>query len=126
MFEVLIDDVQAIAWILPVSCLILPMLRNLHVPVVSMDTVQRSSGSVTRGNDRPQQQQSAIAAMREELARRVAYWTHGKRDVITTLPGLILHRRDAPEPGVCEFHPPGLALIVQGSKQVERGRKTFT
>lgn len=81
---------------------------------------------MARGNGRFEQQHSAIATMREELARRVADWTHGKRDVTTTVPGLILHRRDAPEPGVCEFHPPGLALIVQGSKQVERGRETFT
>lgn len=44
----------------------------------------------------------------------------------TAVPGLVLYRRDEPGTGMCEFHPPGLALIVQGSKQLERGKNIFT
>ncbi len=63
--------------------------------------------------------------MRVDLARRVADRTEGLREVSTAVPGLVLHRRDEPEIGFCEFHPPGLALIVQGSKQVECGKNTL-
>ncbi|MBW4594147.1 MAG: AraC family transcriptional regulator [Brasilonema angustatum HA4187-MV1] len=67
-----------------------------------------------------------IAALRQNLIAKISRWTESEPDKLTAVPGLVLYKRPQPTVETCEFHLPGLALIVQGSKKVQLGGESYT
>ncbi len=66
------------------------------------------------------------SSLRAELTALLKQKTGSQEDVFTAIPGLALYRRTTPVVEACNFYVPGLALIVQGSKQVELGGKSYS
>ncbi len=63
---------------------------------------------------------------RRELAELIARFAQTPGSHETPIPGLVVHRQEAPtEPSLC-FYQPALALIAQGAKQVTLGNETYT
>jgi AraC-like DNA-binding protein len=69
-------------------------------------------------NDRQQE-------LRAELVRKVAQFIGSAESLPTDVPGLTLFRRTAPTASTSVTYEPSVALVVQGRKRVELGRKTF-
>ncbi|MGU3782294.1 AraC family transcriptional regulator N-terminal domain-containing protein [Burkholderia metallica] len=62
--------------------------------------------------------QSREDDLRQTLAERVAKWTEGVDHLATAIPGLSLHRREAPtQPMDCMVEP-SFGLVVQGTKRL--------
>jgi AraC-like DNA-binding protein len=62
---------------------------------------------------------------RAELAQKIAQFMGSAQDVLTDIPGLALHRRTAPSAPLSVTYEPSVAVVVQGRKRVELGRRTF-
>jgi AraC-like DNA-binding protein len=68
---------------------------------------------------------SRVQEVRAELARKLALFI-GSADVLATaIPELTLYRRTAPTAPASVTYEPSLAVVVQGRKRVELGRRTF-
>lgn len=62
---------------------------------------------------------------RAELAERIAAATGAAENVRTEIPGVSLHRRNAPTAPCSATYEPGLTVMAQGSKRVDLGATTF-
>jgi AraC-like DNA-binding protein len=78
-------------------------------------------GQRSKGGD----QDAAVAAMRAELARRIAARVPVAGDQATAVPGLTLYRRSAPTACNAATYQPSLAVFVQGKKRVNLGGSTY-
>ena len=65
-------------------------------------------------------------AMMTDLARRITRQIGTAEVLITSVPGLSLHRRTGPTVPCSATYMPGVIVIAQGSKQVDLGGSTFT
>src|SRR5262245_13658781 len=65
------------------------------------------------------------AALRSELARKIATYMGSDEKRVTDVPGLTLVRRTTQTAPACMTYEPSIALIAQGSKRVELGPTTF-
>jgi AraC-like DNA-binding protein len=63
--------------------------------------------------------------LRTELAHKIALFAGSAETLITGIPGLILVRHTSLGTPNCVTYEPSLALIAQGRKRVELGRRTF-
>lgn len=63
--------------------------------------------------------------MRQELARRIAFFVGSGERLITEIPGLILARRTAPTAPASANYEPSLVVVAQGRKQAVLGGTTF-
>src|ERR1700681_1522360 len=63
--------------------------------------------------------------LRNELARRIAYFIGPRERLITDVPGLLLSRRTAPTTPASATYEPRLAVIAQGRKRGDLARTTF-
>ena len=63
--------------------------------------------------------------LREELARKIAFFIGSAENRATDIRGLALHRRTAPTAPCSMAYEPGLTVIAQGRKRVELGRNVF-
>ncbi len=63
--------------------------------------------------------------LRAELARKIALFIGSGEDRATEIPGLTLHRRNAPTAPCSRTYEPGVTVIAQGRKRVDLGRTTF-
>ena len=63
--------------------------------------------------------------MRTALARKLAQFIGSAEILPTDVPGLTLYRRTAPTAPMSATYEPSVALVVQGRKRVELGRRTF-
>lgn len=67
-----------------------------------------------------------VSELRAELARKVALLIGSGEKCVTAVPGLTLFRRTEPtSPTSCTYEP-SLAVVVQGSKRINLGRKVLT
>ena len=64
---------------------------------------------------------SAVIAIRAELARKITDQLPAAGEKKTAIPGLSLHRRNAPSPCNPTTYEPSLAVFVQGRKRVNMG-----
>ncbi len=62
---------------------------------------------------------------RAELARKIASFIGNEEKRITEIPGMSLHRRTSPTPPCRTTYHPGISVVAQGAKQVNRGQKSF-
>ncbi|MDQ2710773.1 MAG: AraC family transcriptional regulator [Acidobacteriota bacterium] len=60
-----------------------------------------------------------------ELARKVAQFIGSAESLPTDIPGLTLYQRTAPTAPASVTYEPSVAVVVQGRKRVELGRRTF-
>jgi AraC-like DNA-binding protein len=65
------------------------------------------------------------AAMRKELARKIAFFVGSRERVVTQVPGLMLTRRTAPTAPASATYEPSLAVVAQGRKQADLAGTTF-
>ncbi len=63
--------------------------------------------------------------LRAELALRIAARVGSAEKCLTDIPGLTLHRRNAPTAPCSVTYEPGVTVIAQGLKRVDLGRRTF-
>src|SRR5689334_2570300 len=63
--------------------------------------------------------------LRAELAGKIASFIGNEENRITDIPGVSLHRRNAPTPPCRTTYHPGIIVVAQGSKQVNLGPNTF-
>lgn len=64
-------------------------------------------------------------ALRSELARKIALFMGSAENRATDIPGLTLHRRNAPTtPSSVTYHP-SIAVVAPGRKRADLGRTTF-
>ncbi len=63
--------------------------------------------------------------LRAELAQKIAQLMGSAENLSTDIPGLTLHRRTAPTAPLSVTYEPSVAVVVQGRKRVELGRRTF-
>lgn len=68
---------------------------------------------------------SRLEALRQELARRIAFFTAGGERVATAVPGLLLVRRIEPTQPTPVCYEPSLALVAQGRKELELPGRTL-
>jgi AraC-like DNA-binding protein len=80
--------------------------------------VKNFAKAASLANDRQQE-------LRAELVRKVAQFIGSAESLPTDVPGLTLFRRTAPTASTSVTYEPSVALVVQGRKRVELGRKTF-
>jgi AraC-like DNA-binding protein len=73
----------------------------------------------------PSQSKTSAHEIRAELARKVAQFIGSAEVLPTAVPGLTLYRRCAPTAPMSATYEPSVALIIQGRKRVELGRRTF-
>jgi AraC-like DNA-binding protein len=66
-----------------------------------------------------------LETLRQELARRIAQCTAGEERVATAVPGLFLVRCPQPTAPIPVCYEPSLALVAQGSKQLELPGRTL-
>lgn len=66
-----------------------------------------------------------VEAFRLELVRKVALALGSEEKLITSIPGLTLHRRTGPTAPCAVAYAPGLTVMAQGKKRVELGPNTF-
>ncbi|HJT72271.1 MAG TPA: AraC family transcriptional regulator [Terriglobales bacterium] len=70
-------------------------------------------------------QDSRIAQMRAELARRIAAHVSVSGEQATAIPGLSLYRLTAPTACYAAEYETGMAVVAQGRKRVTLGRTTY-
>lgn len=70
-------------------------------------------------------QMNELGELRVDLARKIAQFMGTQENVVTAVPGLAIHRRTAPTGPLCVTYEPSIAVVVQGRKRVELGRRTF-
>lgn len=63
----------------------------------------------------------AIREVRDGIDRR----TRGNGDVVTGIPGLVLHRKEAASDTLERVYEPSIALVVQGEKRILLGDETY-
>src|ERR1700733_741434 len=63
--------------------------------------------------------------LREQLARKIAFFAGSGEIVITQVPGLRLSRRTAPTAPASATYEPSLAVVAQGRKRADLGGTTF-
>jgi AraC-like DNA-binding protein len=63
--------------------------------------------------------------LREELARKIAFFAGSRERVITDVPGLLLSRRTAPTAPASATYEPSLAVVAQGRKRADLAGTTF-
>ncbi len=68
---------------------------------------------------------AATASVRADLAGTIARLLGNEDDLATTIPGLLIMRRHAPEPPASFVFEPSLSMIVQGSKRVLLGDAAY-
>lgn len=78
------------------------------------------SRTITRGD-----QDSRIAQMRAEIARRIAEHVSVPGEQATAIPGLTLYRLTAPTACYAAEYETGMAVVAQGRKRVTLGRTTY-
>jgi AraC-like DNA-binding protein len=57
----------------------------------------------------------------ETLRKSIARWTEQGDQLTTAIPGLSLHRRDAPTPPASYLYEPSICMVAQGAKRVLLG-----
>ncbi len=70
-------------------------------------------------------QRNRAEEVRAELARRIAHFVGREENLSSEIPGLSFHRRIAPTAPLSVNYEPSVAVVVQGRKRVELGRRTF-
>jgi hypothetical protein len=68
---------------------------------------------------------SQVAAMRRELARKIAAHTPQAGAQATAVPGLTLYRRTTPSPCYPATYEPSLTVFAQGRKRVTLGGTVY-
>lgn len=81
--------------------------------------------TVTKRRDPDVSPASAARAARAELARKIDSFMGSEVKRITEIPGLTLVRRTELTAPSCMTYEPSIAVIAQGRKRVELGRRTF-
>jgi AraC-like DNA-binding protein len=66
-----------------------------------------------------------VAAMRTELARKIAKRAIAEGDPLTEIPGLRLYRRSVPTACASAAYEPSLVVFVQGQKRIIVGKTTY-
>ena len=66
-----------------------------------------------------------IAAMRAELARKVALRAQAEGDTATGIPGLRLYRRSEPTACASAAYEPSLVVFLQGEKRINLGKAIY-
>jgi len=61
----------------------------------------------------------------EALGKSIARWTETGDQLMTTIPGLSLFRRDEPTPPISGMYEPSICVIAQGAKRVLLGDDTY-
>jgi AraC-like DNA-binding protein len=69
--------------------------------------------------------QDRTRVLRAELARKIALFIGSAEKLITGVPGLMFTRWAAPTAPISVTYEPSVAVVAQGRKQVELGRKVF-
>ncbi len=69
--------------------------------------------------------ESRAEQKRSELAHKIASLIGSKEKWVTDVPGLILVRRTKVVAPGCGTYEPSIAVIAQGRKEVELGKRTF-
>jgi AraC-like DNA-binding protein len=65
------------------------------------------------------------AELREELARKIAFFIGSEERRVTDVPGLTLSRRTGPTAPASGTYEPSVAVLAQGRKRVTLGQTTF-
>jgi len=68
---------------------------------------------------------SLVAGLRAELARKIADRTAAEGDVQTEIPGLRLYRRSTPSACISAAYEPSLVVFAQGQKRINVGKTTY-
>lgn len=79
------------------------------------------AGGLIKQEIRRADRKSAVIAMRAELARKIRELLPTAGEKTTAVPGLSVHRRNAPSPCNPTTYEPSLAVFVQGRKRVNMG-----
>jgi AraC-like DNA-binding protein len=80
--------------------------------------MKKSSKTAVPSPDRARQ-------LRNELARKIAFFVGSSEKLVTKIPGLLLTRRTAPTAPVSATYEPSLAVVAQGRKRAILGDTTF-
>ena len=67
----------------------------------------------------------SIAALRAELAKKIAWFIGSAESQRTIVPGLLLVRRTKPSPPCSGTYQPSVIVVAQGRKRVDLGQTTF-
>lgn len=66
-----------------------------------------------------------VAALRKELARKIAARTAAEGDMLTPIPGLRLYRRSATTACASAAYEPSLVVFLQGQKRINVGKTIY-
>ncbi len=67
----------------------------------------------------------SIAALRAELAEKIAWFIGSSERQVTQIPGMVLVRRTAPTAPCSGTYTPSVIVVAQGSKRVDLGQMRF-
>jgi AraC-like DNA-binding protein len=68
---------------------------------------------------------NSIGIALEALGKSIARWTDEGDRLVTAIPGLSLHRRDAPTPPASYMYEPSICVVAQGAKRVLLGHDGY-